>query len=119
MTDKDVEPVTWILAQAGRAVNVIAYSRAIATMHQVGLAMAKFQQKYDVILSPTLAKPPVALGVLSLSPASIAAVHKRHHRVWSVHRDLQRDGSAFDVSAVALVGGRFADRGDVLGKIRR
>ncbi len=76
VTEKDVEPVTWIMAQAGRSVNVIAYSRAIATMHQVGLAMAKFQDKYDVILSPTLAKPPVPLGVLSLSPASIAQYTK-------------------------------------------
>ncbi len=76
VTDKDVEPVTWVIAQAGRSVSVIAYSRAIATMHQVGLAMAKFQQKYDVILSPTLAKPPVALGVLSLSPASITQYTK-------------------------------------------
>lgn len=72
VTDKDVEPVTWATAQAGRAISSIAYSRAIATMHQVGLAMAKFHEKYDVILSPTLAKPPVSLGVLSLSPASIA-----------------------------------------------
>jgi len=76
VTEKDVEPVTWILAQAGRAVNVVAYSRAIATLHQVGLAMAKFQQSHDVILSPTLAKPPVPLGVLSLSPANIAAYTK-------------------------------------------
>jgi amidase len=76
VTDKDVEPVTWLLAQAGRATTSVAYSRAIATMHQVGLAMAKFQEKYDVILSPTLAKPPVPLGVLSLSPASIAAYGK-------------------------------------------
>jgi Asp-tRNA(Asn)/Glu-tRNA(Gln) amidotransferase A subunit family amidase len=68
--------VTWILAQAGRAVNAVTYSRAIATMHQVGLAMAKFQEKYDVILSPTLARPPVALGVLSLSPANIAQYTK-------------------------------------------
>jgi amidase len=76
VTDKDVEPVTWVIAQAGRAISSVAYSRAIATMHQVGLAMAKFQQKYDVILNPTLAKPLVALGVLSLSPASIAAYGK-------------------------------------------
>jgi len=72
VAEKDVEPVTWVTAQAGRAISSIAYSRAIATMHQVGLAMAKFHEKYDVILSPTLAKPPVPLGVLSLSPASIA-----------------------------------------------
>jgi amidase len=76
VTEKDVEPVTWLLAQAGRAVNVVTYSRAIATMHQVGLAMAKFQQNYDVILSPTLAKPPVPLGVLSLSPVNIAQYTK-------------------------------------------
>ncbi len=76
VTDKDVEPVTWVIAQAGRAITSVVYSRAIATMHQVGLAMAKFQQSYDVILSPTLAKPPVPLGVLSLSPASIAAYGK-------------------------------------------
>ena len=76
VTDKDVEKVTWLMAEAGRAVNVIAYSRAIATMHQVGLAMAKFQEKYDVILSPTLAKPPVPLGVLGLSPADIAQYTK-------------------------------------------
>jgi len=76
VTEKDVEPVTWLLAEVGRAVNVIAYSRAIATMHQVGLAMAKFHEKYDVVLSPTLAKPPVPLGVLSLSPESIAQYSK-------------------------------------------
>jgi amidase len=76
VTDKDVEPVTWATAQAGRAVGSVAYSRAIATLHQVGLAMAKFQQSYDVILSPTLAKPPVPLGVLSLSPDTIAQYGK-------------------------------------------
>ena len=43
---------------------------------QVGLAIAKFQQTYDVILSPTLAKPPVKLGVLSLSPESLPAFTK-------------------------------------------
>lgn len=76
LTEKDVEPVTWSMMQAGRAITSLAYSRAIATCHQVGLAMAKFQQHYDVILNPTLAKPPVQLGALSLSPASINAFTK-------------------------------------------
>jgi amidase/6-aminohexanoate-cyclic-dimer hydrolase len=71
VTEKDVEPVTWATLQQGRAVSSIAYSRAIATIHQVGLTVARFMQKYDVILSPTLAKPPVPLGVLSLSPESL------------------------------------------------
>lgn len=33
--------------------------------------MARFQRNYDVILSPTLAKPPVTLGLLSLSQENI------------------------------------------------
>lgn len=67
ITDQDVEAVTWARMQAGRSTSSITYSRAIATLHQMGLTMAKFHQSYDVILSPTLAKPPVPLGVLSLS----------------------------------------------------
>ena len=66
VTEADVEPATWAMYQQGKGINSVAYSRSIANMHQVGLAMAKFQEKYDVILSPTLAKPPVKLGVLSL-----------------------------------------------------
>jgi amidase/6-aminohexanoate-cyclic-dimer hydrolase len=67
-TRDDVEPVTWSMAEIGQKASSVKYSRAIATCHQVGFAMAKFLQRYDVILNPTLAKPPVKLGVLSLSP---------------------------------------------------
>ncbi|MGE0126815.1 MAG: amidase [Blastocatellales bacterium] len=76
VADKDVEPVTWAMAQQGRNVSSIAYSRAIATIHQVGLTMAKFQQTYDVILNPTLGKPPVPLGLLSLSPKDMQTFTK-------------------------------------------
>ena len=68
VTDADVEPVTWAMSERGKAVDPRAYARAIATTHQIGLAMAVFQERYDVVLSPTLSKPPVPLGVLSLSP---------------------------------------------------
>jgi len=71
VTEKDVEPVTWEISQQGLKVDVIAYSRAIATAHQIGLTMARFHENYDVILNPTLAKPPALLGVLSLSPDDI------------------------------------------------
>jgi amidase/6-aminohexanoate-cyclic-dimer hydrolase len=76
VTDKDVETVTWTMAQQGRNISSIAYSRAIATSHQIGLAMAKFQQNFDVILNPTLGKPPVPLGVLSLSPPNMQTFTK-------------------------------------------
>ncbi len=76
VTDKDVEPVTWSMAQQGRNVSSIVYSRAIGTIHQIGLTMAKFQQTYDVILNPTLGKPPVPLGALSLSPKNMQSFTK-------------------------------------------
>jgi amidase/6-aminohexanoate-cyclic-dimer hydrolase len=71
LTEKEVETVTWATYQQGRKTDVLAYSRAIATAHQIGLAMARFQETHDVILSPTLAKPPVPLGVLGLSPSNM------------------------------------------------
>jgi amidase/6-aminohexanoate-cyclic-dimer hydrolase len=76
VTDKDVEPVTWSMAQQGRNINSVAYSRAIATVHQIGFIMAKFQQTYDVIINPTLGKPPAPLGVLSLSPKDMKTFTK-------------------------------------------
>ncbi len=76
VTIDDVEPVTWSLYQSGQSVSSVKYSRAIANCHQVGLAMARFLQNYDVILNPTLGKPPVKLGLLSLSPIDIRAYTK-------------------------------------------
>jgi amidase/6-aminohexanoate-cyclic-dimer hydrolase len=76
VTEKDVEPVTWVMSQQGRRVDAVAYSRAIVTSHQIGLAMARFQEDFDLILNPTLARPPVPLGVLSLSPENMQAFTK-------------------------------------------
>ncbi|MFN7930479.1 MAG: amidase, partial [Blastocatellia bacterium] len=66
VTEADVEPATWSMYQQAKNISSVVYSRSIANMHQIGLMMARFQETYDVILSPTLAKPPVKLGVLSL-----------------------------------------------------
>jgi amidase/6-aminohexanoate-cyclic-dimer hydrolase len=70
VTEADVEPVTWYFYRQGKATSALAYAAARAAFDQAGRVMAEFQRTYDVILSPTLAKPPVKLGLLSLSPAS-------------------------------------------------
>lgn len=72
VTEKDVEAVTWAMSRQGIGTTAVSYSQAIMASHQVGLAMARFHEKYDVVLSPTLGKPPVPLGILSLSPRSMA-----------------------------------------------
>jgi Asp-tRNA(Asn)/Glu-tRNA(Gln) amidotransferase A subunit family amidase len=73
VTDKDVETVTWAYYQSGLRQTAVTYARAITTFQQLGLTLAKFHEKYDVILSPTLAKPPIELDILSLSPKDIQA----------------------------------------------
>ena len=67
LAESDLEPVTWAIYQMGIRPSAVEYSRAIAAGQLSGLAMARFHQRYDVILGPTLAKPPVPLGILSLS----------------------------------------------------
>jgi amidase/6-aminohexanoate-cyclic-dimer hydrolase len=63
----DVEAVTWALMQAGMRISAVTYSHAIHHQHQIGLAFARFLERYDLILCPTLAKPPIPLGILALS----------------------------------------------------
>jgi amidase len=63
----DVELMTWAMMQAGMNIPAVRYSRAIQDLHGTGLAFARFLERYDLILCPTLAKPPIPLGVLALS----------------------------------------------------
>jgi Asp-tRNA(Asn)/Glu-tRNA(Gln) amidotransferase A subunit family amidase len=64
---EDVEPGTWLVATAGAAKDAPAYVRALKTIHAAGRKLARFFERFDLLLTPTLATPPVALGVLSLS----------------------------------------------------
>jgi amidase len=43
------------------------YARSIALVHRVGRQVARFFQRYDVLLTPTMCKPPHPLGVLDMS----------------------------------------------------
>lgn len=74
LSENDLEPVAWDAYQRGLRVSSVEYSRAIANCHQAGLVMARFQQIYDVVLSPTLARPPVLLGALGSSRADVPAL---------------------------------------------
>jgi amidase/6-aminohexanoate-cyclic-dimer hydrolase len=122
--EPDVEPVTWSRAQAGKKIDAVSYGRAIAAMHQIGLTMARFQEEWDVILRPVLAKPPVELGVLSLSQVSMEAFG-REIAAFSPYTGLENVTGQpamsvpFDVTADGLpVGvmfsGRFGDEATLL-----
>ncbi len=67
LVPEDVEPGTWLIASGGAAKDAVSYVRALRTIHRLGRELARFLERYDVLLTPTLAVPPVPLGVLSLS----------------------------------------------------
>jgi amidase/6-aminohexanoate-cyclic-dimer hydrolase len=50
-----------------------AYPKATRAIHRHGRGMAAFHERYDVLLSPTLAKPPLPLGPLHTNNPNVAA----------------------------------------------
>ena len=67
LREDDVEPSTWAMVQMARGADAAAYVAATRAMHRVGREVARFFESYDVLLTPTMATPPVLLGILSLS----------------------------------------------------
>ncbi len=45
--------------------------RANITLQEAAVTVARFTERYDLILSPTLAQPPLKLGMIDLSPANV------------------------------------------------
>jgi Asp-tRNA(Asn)/Glu-tRNA(Gln) amidotransferase A subunit family amidase len=73
LSEDDVEPGTWALANLSQKYGATDYVRAVQTIHATGRALARHLQSYDVVLSPTMATPPHPLGLLSLSNPDRAA----------------------------------------------
>lgn len=77
VSDDDVEPITWWLYTQGRDVRATDLERADFAFHAASLAMARFHQRYDLLLSPTLAELPLPLGTIDLDHADIASWVRR------------------------------------------
>src|SRR5213078_3201260 len=73
LKEDDVERITWQRVQLGRGFSAADYARAIHTVHRTGRVVARFLEHYDILLTPTMAKPPHPLGVLDLSNPDSAA----------------------------------------------
>ena len=63
-----LEPITLAAVAFGRSVGGMDVARANATFQTAALAMSRFLDQFDVILSPTLTAPPLALGTINLDP---------------------------------------------------
>ncbi|QGP80366.1 amidase [Sphingobium sp. CAP-1] len=63
-----LEPITLGFVAYGQKTSGMDVARANSALQAGALAMAQFMASYDVILSPTLAAPPLELGRINLTP---------------------------------------------------
>ncbi|HUH37732.1 MAG TPA: amidase [Spongiibacteraceae bacterium] len=67
VTEEDLEPIIWQRYQANKDNPASQLYEAMLTFEKITRQMALLHERYDVLLSPTLSKPPVEIGKLSLN----------------------------------------------------
>lgn len=61
---KDFEPSTWVIGLLGKRCPAPEFSKSLNLMQLMSRHMGQFFEKYDVLLTPTLAMPPLVRGAL-------------------------------------------------------
>ncbi len=64
------EACTWALAEMGRTRSSADYLESVTHLQRVSRRVAHFFQRYDVLISPVLADPPLPLGTFASDPNS-------------------------------------------------
>jgi Asp-tRNA(Asn)/Glu-tRNA(Gln) amidotransferase A subunit family amidase len=62
----DLEPVTRLTAERGRAVTADEYIRGVQTFHRTGRQLGAFLETHDVVLSTTIARTSLPLGTVRM-----------------------------------------------------
>lgn len=73
---EDFETGTWILALLGKQFLAPDFSRSLNLLQRMARQIGWFLQKYDVLLTPTLAKPPIPIGSLQPKERQLAGMEK-------------------------------------------
>ena len=71
-----IETVTRAFYDMGMKTSGVDFAQANSDLLVAATTVADFMENYDLLLSPTLASPPVKLGILGLSPADVGAYMK-------------------------------------------
>jgi Asp-tRNA(Asn)/Glu-tRNA(Gln) amidotransferase A subunit family amidase len=66
LAEDDVERLVWDRVKDARGFSAADYAMATRVAHLVGRQVARFMERYDIILTPTMAAPPWPLGVLDM-----------------------------------------------------
>jgi amidase/6-aminohexanoate-cyclic-dimer hydrolase len=62
----ELENVTRAMFEAGAKASAADYARAVVAVHRTGRQLAALFQAYDLLLTPTLPKPPQPIGVFNM-----------------------------------------------------
>jgi amidase len=74
-TAKDFEPATWAFGLIGKGIPSDESARCLRYLQRTTRQIGRFFEDYDLLLTPTLAMPPVKIGTLALKPAEIVLVN--------------------------------------------
>jgi amidase len=64
--ERDFEPVTWAYAVAGRDMTAADYIRAVQAFQRIGRQAGAFFERFDALLSPTIARVSLPLGTVRM-----------------------------------------------------
>ncbi|HEY1011887.1 MAG TPA: amidase family protein, partial [Herpetosiphonaceae bacterium] len=66
---EDVEPATWALKLLGEQISGREHALALRTLQRASRQLGEFFSRYDVLLTPTLAAPPLPIGSQQITGA--------------------------------------------------
>jgi amidase len=61
-TPDEFEPGTWVMYEIGQKQSASAYLQAVSMLQVIARAVARFFVDHDILLTPTLAEPPLPIG---------------------------------------------------------
>jgi amidase len=71
---KDFEPVTWVIGLLGRQYRASEFSKSLNLIQRMARQISEFFEQYDILLTPTLAMPPVTTGALQIKGGQAVAM---------------------------------------------
>ena len=80
-TVDDLERVTWVQRANASSRGALDYVDAVRGMHRIGHEVAAAFQEIDVLLTPTVGRPPPPIGLLDMNSDDLAAFGREAGRV--------------------------------------
>ena len=80
MTDDDVEPITWTMAERGRDVDAVGYAETLTDLQTACRRIMAWWTDHDLLLTPSLGEPPVPLGTFAPVPGDVFTGYLRAGR---------------------------------------